>query len=604
MALFETMRENTKVILWITVVAFVGLIFLAWGADFSTRSGRGAYEAGVLAKVNGEEIHRETYEQAVQRARAILEQRIAGTPDEGFYLMLRANAWDQLIDQELMRQAARRHKITVSDREVATALLSNPPPEVRANPSFYTEDGQFDMQGYQSWVASTNTARLEQEYRDFVAQQKLRMLLMGTVTVPESEVRQAWLERNQEASIAYVQIPYQLAKRSEVADDEVLKGYFAEHREDFRWPERVKLEYVKIEKRPSADDSLEARAEIEEVLQELRRGDDYDLLVQAYSMAPRSRWGGEEGVFMTRGEFQQPAIAEAAFSLEPGTVSELIETPAGLHLLKVVERKTEEEVEQVKIAEIFIPVRMSYDTNYELRERALDLVDSTATASFATAAEELGLEAQETGHFDPSGFIPGLGSLPAAKRFATEARVTETSRPIESGDAWYVLHLAERLPASLPKYEEVARSVHAAHLTAERKRIAREHAEALLAQVSAGQTLEAAAATDSIARVGEAEGVNRQGSIRGLGRDLTVAGAIFARGESGLVPRVVLGNQGAYLVRVLEIDAFDEEAFAEAEAQLRAELVQQKQEQLMTAWMEDLRAEARIEDFRPVVASL
>ena len=48
MPLFEMMRDNTKVILWITVVAFVGLIFLAWGADFSSKLRRGGAEPARL----------------------------------------------------------------------------------------------------------------------------------------------------------------------------------------------------------------------------------------------------------------------------------------------------------------------------------------------------------------------------------------------------------------------------------------------------------------------------------------------------------------------------------------------------------------------------
>jgi hypothetical protein len=32
--MFDQMRKNTKIVLWITVIAFIALIFLAWGANF------------------------------------------------------------------------------------------------------------------------------------------------------------------------------------------------------------------------------------------------------------------------------------------------------------------------------------------------------------------------------------------------------------------------------------------------------------------------------------------------------------------------------------------------------------------------------------------
>ena len=90
MGLFEAMRENTKVILWITVIAFVGLIFLAWGANFSTRSRGRNFEAGIMGTVNGEKIHRDAFSYALQQARMLYEQQLQTTPDEDFYLMLPA----------------------------------------------------------------------------------------------------------------------------------------------------------------------------------------------------------------------------------------------------------------------------------------------------------------------------------------------------------------------------------------------------------------------------------------------------------------------------------------------------------------------------------
>lgn len=603
MALFETMRENTKLILWITVAAFVLLIFLAWGADFATGGGGSSVEAGVMARVNGERIYAQEYNDAFEQARQLYEPQLEGAPDESFILMLRANSWTQLVDRKLLMQEARRHGIVVTDREVATALLYNPPARMRVNPAFFNEQGQFDLQRYQSWVAQTNTASLEREYRELVAQEKLRMLLLAGVTVSEEELREAWLERQQRAELAYVQIPYLSLRRNLEIEDARLEPFLAEHREEFRLPERVRMEFVRLEKRASQEDTLEARAEMSEALQDLRRGEDFALLVKSYSQAPRARWGEEDGQYLTREELRQPEVAQAAFTLPVGELSEVIASGEGLHLLKVLDRRTEAEAEKAKIAEIFIPLRMSYETNYALQERALDLVDSTGVGDFRGAAAALELEVQDTGLVDPQGFIPGLRSLTAAKEFAERARAGQTSRPIEGPDAWYVLHLAERQPASDPTLADARRRVQARFLEEEAKREAAARAKEIWNLCRGGMSLEQAARSDSLARYGTAEDATRFGFVRGIGREPKLMGLAFSATQPGLLPEVVTGTMGAYVAELRNLLVFDEQAFAAQREELRRQVLQEKQNRLITEWLTQLRASAEIEDFRPVLTS-
>jgi peptidyl-prolyl cis-trans isomerase D len=138
----------------------------------------------------------------------------------------------------------------------------------------------------------------------------------------------------------------------------------------------------------------------------------------------------------------------------------------------------------------------------------------------------------------------------------------------------------------------------------ERERVAGERARAILDLARAGTPLEAAAGSDAIARYGRAEGVTAQGTVRGLGREPKIAGAAFAAGAAGLVPQVVSGTQGAFVVEVLVAPVADEQAFEAQKDQLRTQLIQEQQNRTLNEWIRRLREGARIEDYRPVLSSM
>lgn len=97
--------------------------------------------------------------------------------------------------------------------------------------------------------------------------------------------------------------------------------------------------------RVPADATEEQRDSIMRLAAELRDrargGADFAELASEYSEDPGSaRQGGDLG-FFTR-EQMVPPFADAAFALEPGEVSDVVESPFGLHIIKVEERRTPE----------------------------------------------------------------------------------------------------------------------------------------------------------------------------------------------------------------------------------------------------------------------
>ena len=90
------LRQSTGMIMWFVIAAFVGLIVVEWGADFSGTSGARSTDA--VGSINGEEIPLRQFQAALRNS---ARQRREAGRDDG---QLVREVWDSIVSQVLIRQ--------------------------------------------------------------------------------------------------------------------------------------------------------------------------------------------------------------------------------------------------------------------------------------------------------------------------------------------------------------------------------------------------------------------------------------------------------------------------------------------------------------------
>jgi peptidyl-prolyl cis-trans isomerase C len=132
---------------------------------------------------------------------------------------------------------------------------------------------------------------------------------------------------------------------------------------------------------------VETKEEAEEVIKRLKNGEDFAKVADEKSKDTNAK-GGDLG-FFTRGQMLKP-FEDAAFALEPGQISEPVQTQFGWHVIKVEEKRDQplpsyDEVKEAIMGQLIQQKAQQVVTN--LRDSAtIDIVDPELKRSLDDAA--------------------------------------------------------------------------------------------------------------------------------------------------------------------------------------------------------------------------
>jgi peptidyl-prolyl cis-trans isomerase SurA len=119
-----------------------------------------------------------------------------------------------------------------------------------------------------------------------------------------------------------------------------LKKYYASLSKDSIpvIPAKYELSIIQIDPPENEENKAEARQKLLDIRSQILAGKSFNVLAIMYSEDPESAKNGGEIGFRVRGELEKP-YADAAFSLTKNTVSKIVETKYGFHIIQLIDRK-------------------------------------------------------------------------------------------------------------------------------------------------------------------------------------------------------------------------------------------------------------------------
>ena len=255
---------------------------------------------------------------------------------------------------------------------------------------------------------------------------------------PLYKLRQEWHKAMEDQSLTEQERYESASKISEVTPYDVQKYIDSTEPEDLPMvPAKYQLSQICV-----YPDREAAAMAVKEKLLSLRErimnGEKYATLARIYSEDPGSaRRGGELG--LASKSIFWPAFSDAAMALRPGTISQIVETPDGFHIIEVIEKKGD----MFNARHILIKPQYTQED----REKAFGRLDSLKTKiqadeiSFELAArfysEDLATRTNGGQMADPatgSSYFDIDQLKPADYAAIKDLKVGEISEPVESTD--------------------------------------------------------------------------------------------------------------------------------------------------------------------------
>lgn len=334
---------------------------------------------------------------------AIIQFELDPQKDAETIEKLTADLLDQMIEEKVLLVKAKEDTIEVKDSEVERALENR----IQQTIEQYGSEDSFDkeLQKYGLTVKDLKK-RYREEIRNKLLAQKVMQSKVSEIDISRREVEEF----------------YQTFRDSLPEQQEA-----------------VRLAHLLMEVQPGGEVKQMARERIQEILEEARQGANFAELAKTYSEGPSGAMGGDLGFFGPG--TMVPEFEKAAFALDVGEISHIVETQFGFHIIKLEEKREDE----IRVRHILIKMETGPEDEERTEEEIADVKErSDQGENFATLVKEYSDDPTTAAKGGELGWYYVAQIPPLFKTEIESLDVGQVSDPIKSEFGYHLITILER----------------------------------------------------------------------------------------------------------------------------------------------------------------
>ncbi|MDP8222949.1 MAG: peptidylprolyl isomerase [Candidatus Lernaella stagnicola] len=550
-------------------------------------------------------------------------------------------ALNKLITERVIQSLALQMGLTVTDAELGNTIVKNP--------VFY-QNGRFNRERYIQILRrqKVSPTDYETDLRRQLLGQKLRSLVLSSVKVAESEVQEEFDNRELKVNLRFVKLEPDKVKGEVKVTDESANAFFEKDKERFKMPEKRKAEYAVFDassyvedvviseaqitqyyeanrdrefKQPEqaharhilinvdadADTALKeaARIKAEDILDQLKDGGDFAELAKKYSEDPGTKDKGGDLGFFGRGRMVK-VFEETAFSLEPGKRSGVVESPYGFHIIETLEKRAESilALEDVK-ARIERRVKTLEARRMAKADADAAKAELTPGADILRFGNDRGLKVVSTSTFTKDEGVPGIRNGRRAAIDLFQLQTGDISEPFVTGDQIFLFKLTNIVESHIPEFADVAEKVREELRKELEQQALQTKGEQIIAALNAGQKFDAVATARGLDIQETGLFARQQTAVPKVGAapELQVAAFALTSG-SPVVEKPYQAGSGVVVAVLKERVEPSPAAYRVKRDELRDELVGEKADLTLQAWIEQAQKSIPVERNEEVIRAL
>jgi peptidyl-prolyl cis-trans isomerase D len=361
--------------------------------------------------------------------------------------------------------------------------------------------------------------------------------------------------------------------------------------EQYSTPEQVRASHILLKTEGKDDAAVKAKAE--EILKQAKAGADFGELAKKYSEDEGSAKNGGDLDYFTRGKMV-PEFETAAFTLQPGQISDLVKSPFGYHIIKVTDKKAGSRRTLADMRQQLTDQLAFERAQLQASELAANLEKQISKpADLDKVAKAQDIAVQESGFFAKDEPVMGMGPSPEASARAFDMKIGDVSPALRAARGFVFITPVAKQDAYVPKLDEVKDRVRDEVIKTKARDLAKQKADEVAAKLRGASDFDKAAKAAGV-EPKTTELIARDAPIPDLGNAPAVEDAAFKLSVGGVSDAIPTDN-GAAIVKLLEKQETSPSDFAQAKDKFRDEVLADRRNRFFGAYMVKAKQRMKIE---------